>query len=89
MMLRRTQATQPLVPRFSTLPSTQTAARKGKRLPALERQACSEPRSKGSLFLVPQSRNPRLAPRWKPRMEDGLFLTVALVAMVALCWTLL
>ena len=87
MMLRRTPATQPLVPRFSTLTSTQTAARKGNRLPALERQAC--PRSKSALFLVPKSRSPRLARRSKPRMADGLFLTVAVAAMVALYWTLL
>ena len=89
MMLRSTQAPRPPVHRFSTLTSTKHAARIGNRSLRPERQSSAEQRVQSALFLVPRSQKPRLARRWMPRLADGIFLSLALAAMVALCWTLL
>lgn len=86
MMLRSTQAPRPSVHRFSSLTSPRNAVRIANRAPTLEREA-SELRTKSGLFLVPKNGKP-VSRRWKSRMVDGLFVTVALAAMIALCCTL-
>lgn len=87
MKLRSMHDARPPFHPFSTLTSHQRVVRVGN-TPMLQRQTAAELRAHSALFLVPKGEKPRLRRRWKPRLADGLVLTVALAAMVAL-WMLL